>query len=86
MFIDYAKIKIAAGRGGDGSSSFHREKYVPKGGPDGGNGGYGGNIIIQADRNIKTLIDFKYKRNYEAEDGKYGLGNNKTGKTKIIIS
>ena len=81
MLIDYAKIKIRAGKGGDGSSSFHREKFVPRGGPDGGNGGRGGDVIFESDRNIKTLIDFKYKRNYTAENAVAGQSNNKTGKS-----
>ena len=81
MFIDYAEIEIISGKGGDGCSSFHREKFVPKGGPDGGNGGHGGAIIFQAQKNIKTLIDFKYTRKYKAEDGANGQSSNKTGKS-----
>jgi GTP-binding protein len=81
MIIDYAKIYIEAGKGGNGASSFRREKYRPKGGPDGGNGGRGGNVYFIADINIKTLIDFKYKRKYKAESGQNGMGNNKTGRS-----
>ena len=62
MFVDVAKIKIKAGDGGDGAVSFHREKYVAAGGPDGGDGGKGGDILFQADSNISTLADFRYKR------------------------
>ncbi len=79
-FIDLARIKVKAGNGGDGAVSFHREKFVPKGGPDGGNGGRGGNIIFQADRHLTTLLDFKYKNFFKAENGKPGGKNNKTGK------
>lgn len=86
MFIDYAKIKVKAGNGGSGCSSFRREKYVPYGGPDGGDGGKGGDVIIMTDINIATLIDFKYKRNYKAERGQHGMGKKKYGKNgKDII-
>ncbi|MBP7651979.1 GTPase ObgE [Candidatus Dependentiae bacterium] len=81
MLIDYAKISVTAGKGGNGCSSFHREKFVPKGGPDGGNGGYGGSVIFKCDKNKKTLIDFKYKKTYVAESGENGQGTNKTGKS-----
>ncbi len=87
-FIDYAKISVKAGNGGRGIVSFHREKYVPKGGPDGGNGGKGGDIIFRANPHLTTLLDFKYKRNYKAEDGKSGGTSNKTGRNgenKIIL-
>lgn len=80
MFIDHATIQVKAGRGGNGCVSFRREKYVPKGGPDGGNGGDGGNVIIRAERNMTTLMDFRYKRTYRAENGEHGKGANKTGK------
>jgi GTP-binding protein len=80
MFIDYAKIDVKAGQGGSGCVSFRREKHVPKGGPDGGDGGKGGSIIIKADRNLHTLIDFRYKKIYKAERGKHGLGDGKHGK------
>lgn len=63
MFVDTAKIKIKAGDGGDGAVSFHREKYVAAGGPDGGDGGRGGNIVFVADSNLSTLADFRYKEN-----------------------
>ncbi len=79
MFVDVAKIFIKAGKGGDGAVAFHREKYVNAGGPDGGDGGKGGDIIFQADRNLNTLMDFRYKRKYVAEDGKNGGTKNCTG-------
>ena len=81
MFIDEATIHVNAGRGGNGAISFRREKYVPKGGPDGGTGGDGGSVIIRADRQLTTLMDFRYKRHYEAEKGEQGRGANKTGKS-----
>lgn len=80
MFIDEAKILLKAGQGGSGCTSFRREKFVPKGGPDGGDGGNGGNIILVANRNLHTLIDFKYKREYRAQRGQHGQGANKHGK------
>jgi GTP-binding protein len=80
MLIDNAKIVIKSGDGGNGCVSFRREKYVPKGGPNGGDGGKGGNIIFEADNSLATLIDFRYKRIYKAESGKHGMGGDKTGK------
>ena len=80
MFVDRAKITIKSGKGGDGCVSFRREPYVPEGGPNGGDGGKGGNVIIQADRNLRTLMDFRYKRKYEAENGQNGMKYNKFGK------
>lgn len=87
MFIDYAKITVSAGKGGDGMVAFRREKYVPKGGPAGGNGGDGGNIIFTASSNLSTLLDFQYKRNYSAPDGAKGGSSLKDGKngSDIII-
>jgi GTP-binding protein len=73
-FIDEATIEVAAGKGGDGSASFRREKFIPKGGPDGGDGGRGGSIWAVADRNINTLIDYRYARRHEAPDGDRGRG------------
>ncbi|TAL68950.1 MAG: GTPase ObgE [Bacteroidetes bacterium] len=78
-FIDYAKILIKSGDGGKGHISFRREKYVPKGGPDGGNGGKGGDIIFIADQHLNTLLDFKYKRTYSAQNGKPGSKSRCTG-------
>lgn len=80
MFIDYAKIKVKAGDGGSGCSSFRREKFVPFGGPDGGDGGKGGDIIVKADGNLTTLVDYKYKKHYKAQRGVHGKGKNKNGK------
>lgn len=80
MFVDRAKITIKSGKGGDGCVSFRREPYVPEGGPNGGDGGKGGNVIFQADRNLRTLMDFRYKRKYEAENGQNGMKYNKFGK------
>lgn len=81
MFVDQAKIKIKAGGGGDGAVSFHREKYVAAGGPDGGDGGKGGDVIFQVDDNFSTLIDFRYKRKYVAKRGQNGSARNCTGKS-----
>ncbi|MBI1806817.1 MAG: GTPase ObgE [Ignavibacteria bacterium] len=81
MFIDQATIYVKAGNGGNGVVSFRREKFIPKGGPDGGNGGIGGSIILRADRQLTTLMDFRYKRNYIARNGEHGMGSNKTGKS-----
>lgn len=80
MFVDQAKIYIKAGDGGDGAVSFHREKYVAAGGPDGGDGGKGGDIVFVVDDNISNLIDFRYKRKYVAEKGQNGGGKNCSGK------
>jgi GTP-binding protein len=73
-FVDEATIEVAAGKGGDGSASFRREKFIPKGGPDGGDGGRGGSVWGIADRNINTLIDYRYARRHEAPDGERGRG------------
>ena len=80
MFVDYAKIKLKAGNGGNGAVAFHREKYVAAGGPDGGDGGRGGDILFQADDNLSTLADFRYKRKYNAQNGEDGRGRKCTGK------
>ena len=80
MFVDVAKIKIKAGNGGNGAVAFHREKYVASGGPDGGDGGKGGDIVFVVDDNLSTLADFRYKRKYTAENGANGSGSRKTGK------
>ena len=80
MFVDIAKIFLKAGDGGNGAVSFHREKYVAAGGPDGGDGGRGGNIVLLADSNLSTLADFRYKRKYSAPNGANGSGNRCTGK------
>ncbi len=81
MFVDRAKIYIKSGKGGDGAVTFRREPYVPEGGPDGGDGGKGGDIIFMADRNLRTLMDFKYKKKYEAESGQNGMKKKRFGKS-----
>lgn len=81
MFVDIAKIKIKAGDGGNGAVSFRREKYVAAGGPDGGDGGRGGNIVFQADTNLSTLADFRYQRKYTAQNGENGRGSRCNGKS-----
>ena len=78
-FLDQAKIYIKAGNGGSGSASFRREKFVEYGGPDGGDGGDGGSIVVQSDRNLNTLIDFRYAQHFKAQHGKPGSKRNKTG-------
>ena len=78
-FLDQAKIYIKAGNGGSGSASFRREKFIEYGGPDGGDGGNGGSVVIQSDRNLNTLIDFRYAQHFKAEHGKPGSKRNKTG-------
>jgi len=80
-FIDTAEIHVKAGDGGVGCVSFRREKYVPKGGPDGGNGGRGGDVVLRANRHLNTLLDFHYRRIYKAERGEHGLGARKSGKS-----
>tara|TARA_Y100000996_G_scaffold56410_1_gene38329 strand:- start:701 stop:1684 length:984 start_codon:yes stop_codon:yes gene_type:complete len=79
-FLDQAKIYIKAGNGGSGSASFRREKFVEYGGPDGGDGGDGGSIIVESDRNLNTLIDFRYAQHFKAQNGKPGSKRNKTGR------
>ena len=79
-FLDQVKIYIKAGNGGDGSPSFRREKYVEYGGPDGGDGGKGGSIILKAEENLNTLIDYRYQQHHKAQRGENGAGQNRTGK------
>ena len=88
MFVDYALIEVSSGKGGDGAITFRREKYVPKGGPSGGDGGNGGNVIVKASSNLHTLLDFRYKKHYKADNGDKGGNSLKDGKTgsDIIIS
>ena len=74
MFVDVARIFIKAGKGGDGAVSFHREKYIAAGGPDGGDGGKGGSVVFQVDDNLSTLLDFRMKRKYVAQNGANGTG------------
>jgi len=87
MFIDYVVIEVKAGDGGSGAVAFRREKYVPKGGPAGGNGGKGGDVILEAHHNLHTLLDFRYKKKYSAADGQIGGSSLKDGKSgdDIII-
>jgi len=80
-FLDQAKIHIKAGNGGSGSASFRREKFIEFGGPDGGDGGKGGSIIFQAEKNLNTLIDFRYTQHFKAEKGEDGKGKKKTGRS-----
>ncbi len=88
MFVDIAKITIKAGRGGDGCVAFHREKYIASGGPDGGDGGKGGDIVFKVDTNLSTLADFRYKRKYTAQSGANGQSGRKNGKRgeDLVIS
>ena len=79
QFIDQARITVRGGRGGDGIAAFRREKYVPAGGPSGGDGGHGGPVVLEADSNLQTLLDFKYKRLFAADDGQRGGPNKCTG-------
>ena len=85
MFIDSAKIMVKAGDGGNGSVSFHREKYIASGGPDGGDGGRGGNIVFQVDDNLSTLADFRYKRKYIAKKGEDGKAKRSSGKSAVDL-
>ena len=87
MFIDYAIIEVGSGKGGNGAVAFRREKYVPKGGPSGGNGGVGGSVIFETDPNLSTLLDFRYKKKYFADNGNPGATSLKDGKNgeDIII-
>ena len=80
-FLDQVKIYIKAGDGGDGSPSFRREKFIEYGGPDGGDGGKGGSIILNSERNLNTLIDYRYQQHHKAERGENGMGQNRTGKS-----
>lgn len=80
MFADRAKITIKSGKGGNGAVTFRREPFVPEGGPDGGDGGRGGDVVFVADRNLRTLMDFRYKRKYEAENGQDGMKRKRFGK------
>jgi GTP-binding protein len=81
MFIDRAVVRVHAGTGGSGASSFRREKFVPKGGPDGGDGGPGGSVFVRADPNLTTLLDYRYHTDWKAERGQHGKGKDMTGRT-----
>ena len=80
MFVDKVRITVSAGKGGDGAVAFHREKYVAAGGPDGGDGGHGGSVVLRVNDNLTTLMDFRYKRKYAAAPGGDGQGSRCTGK------
>ena len=80
MFVDKVRITVCGGRGGDGAVAFHREKYVAAGGPDGGDGGHGGSVVLHVNANLSTLLDFRYKRKYVAPSGANGLGRSMSGK------
>ena len=84
-FVDEAPIKVFAGNGGSGCLSFRREKYIPKGGPDGGDGGDGGSVIVEADSAVNTLVDYRYQRSYRAENGEPGRGGNCRGKSGVDL-
>ena len=79
MFVDEVQIKVTGGRGGDGCVSFRREKFIPRGGPDGGDGGKGGNVIIIAKKDITTLLDVGRRRKYMADNGRQGMGKKRHG-------
>src|SRR6266481_4203113 len=79
-FFDEARIEVIAGKGGDGSASFRREKFVPRGGPDGGDGGRGGSVFAQADVNLNTLVDYRFTRIFRAKPGENGRGRDQYGK------
>lgn len=81
MFIDRVIVRVRAGTGGSGATSFRREKFVPMGGPDGGDGGRGGDVIVRGDRNLSTLLDYTYRDTWEAERGEHGQGSNRTGRS-----
>ena len=80
MFIDKVRISVKAGAGGNGAVAFHREKYVASGGPDGGDGGHGGSVVLHVNDNLSTLLDFRYKRKYQASAGVNGMGRKMAGK------
>src|SRR6186713_1288441 len=80
-FVDEARIKVIAGNGGRGCVSFRREKFIPFGGPNGGDGGDGGSVYLEAAPNLNTLVDFRYRRQYQAENGQKGMGSDCTGKS-----
>jgi GTP-binding protein len=85
MFVDHAEITVKGGRGGNGCVSFRREKYVPRGGPNGGDGGDGGAVVLVADENVSTLLDFRHRRQYRASRGAHGQGSDKHGKNGLDV-
>ena len=84
-FLDQVKIYVKAGNGGDGSASFRREKFIEYGGPDGGDGGNGGSVILKAEQNLNTLIDYRYQQHHKAKRGDNGSGQNRTGKSGVDL-
>jgi GTP-binding protein len=85
MFVDQVRIHVKAGAGGDGVVSFRREKYVPHGGPDGGDGGHGGNVVVQASHRLTTLLDLRYQQQYQAKSGAPGEGSNRHGRSGLDV-
>src|SRR5918997_7139057 len=81
MFIDRVVLRVEAGTGGSGCTSFRREHRVPMGGPDGGDGGRGGDVLVRGDYNLTTLLDYTYRDRWTAERGEHGMGSNKTGRS-----
>src|SRR3712207_2814255 len=81
MFLDQAEILVRAGNGGPGAVSFRRESYAPHGGPDGGDGGKGGDVVLEVDTNLATLLDYRYRQEYRAPHGQKGSGSNRTGRS-----
>src|SRR4051812_42899702 len=86
MFVDYAKVSVSSGKGGDGAVAFRKEKFVPAGGPAGGDGGRGGTVYFKADPNLHTLLDFQYKRKFKALDGEKGMIKNMYGKAALDLT
>jgi len=84
-FIDEAAITVRSGDGGRGCVSFRREKFVPRGGPDGGNGGNGGSVVLQVSPHLSTLLDFRYRKIFKAKRGQHGMGKNMYGKRESIL-
>ena len=81
MFIDRALVRVKAGDGGSGIISFRREKFAPMGGPDGGDGGKGGDVVVRVDTNLNTLLDYTYRDKWRAQDGEHGSGSNRSGRS-----
>src|SRR5690242_8388399 len=86
MFVDEVEIHVAAGHGGRGAMSFRREKFVPRGGPNGGDGGAGGNVYLVANANLNTLLNYRFQRKFEAGRGQHGEGSNRTGRTGADVT
>ena len=84
-FLDQAKIYVASGKGGKGCVSFRREKYIEYGGPNGGDGGKGGDVVFVTDQNLNTLIDYRYQQHFKAKKGQDGMGKNKTGSNGCLL-